>query len=59
MRSVVIISRFRQGDTRRGSFIDAQIVTKNFRASAGYAAPSRALPAAARTMAVNSTRGFD
>jgi hypothetical protein len=45
---------FQQSDTRRVSFIGAQIAGRNFRASAAYAVPSRALPAAARTTAENS-----
>src|SRR5438876_5903387 len=59
MKSAVIISRFRQDDTQRVSFTGAQIADGNFRASGRYAVRLRAWPAVARTMEVNSTRGFD
>jgi hypothetical protein len=58
-KSAVIISRFRQDDTWRVSFIDVQIAGRNFRASAAYAVPSHASPAVARTTAANSMRVLD
>src|SRR5207249_8351615 len=58
-KGAVIISRFRLGDTWLASFIGAEIAARNFHASAAYAVPSRAWPAAARIMAENSTRGSD
>ena len=59
MKRAVIISHLRQSDTRRDLFIGAQIAAGNFRASGRYAVRLRAWPAVARTMEVNSTRGFD